>query len=144
MRRCLILLILLVLVLPVVEVGNSNQISPISQESPRLRNSGSNEASVSGGGSKNKFWMQMFSDVLDIKIRRSLYDNGASLGSALLAGIGSGAFKSFRQAVEKVCRYDRDFLPAAGNIEEYEKYYRLYEDFMQDTILQLDKLERLH
>lgn len=101
------------------------------------------KAIASGGASKNEFWMQMISDVLDVAIKGSHYDSGASVGSAMLAGIGSGAFNSFKQAVKTVCKYDHDFTPVKERTGVYNKYYRQYKSFMKDLVLQLDNLERI-
>lgn len=101
------------------------------------------KAIASGGASKNKFWMQMISDVLDVAIKRSYYDSGASVGSAMLAGIGSGAFNSFKQAVKTVCKYDHDFTPVKERTGVYNKYYRQYKNFMKGLVLELDNLERI-
>ncbi|TET48028.1 MAG: hypothetical protein E3J58_07095 [Actinomycetota bacterium] len=101
------------------------------------------KAIASGGASKNKFWMQMISDVLGIAIKKSYYDSGASIGSAMLAGIGSGVFNSFRHAADIVCRHDFDFMPARKRTGIYDKYYMQYKKFMNDLVLQLDKLERI-
>lgn len=101
------------------------------------------KAITSGGGSKNKFWMQMISDILGIAIKRSQYDGGASIGSAMLAGIGSGAFKGFKHAVEVVCKYDYDFIPEEKKTGIYNKYYKKYKNFMDGLVFELDKLERI-
>ena len=100
------------------------------------------KAIISGGASKNKFWVQMISDVLDIDIIRSSYSSGASIGSAMLAGIGVGAFRSFREAVKKVCRYDNCFKPEKKKTRTYNGYYKQYKDFVKNLILQLDSLEK--
>lgn len=101
------------------------------------------KAIASGGASKNKFWMQIISDIINIAIKRSYHDSGASIGSAMLAGIGVEVFDSFKQAVEIVCRYDHDFIPVKKRSETYNKYYWQYKNFMKDLVLELDNLERI-
>jgi len=99
------------------------------------------KAITSGGASKNKFWLQMMSDILNINISRSYYDSGASVGSAMLAGIGVRAFNDFKQAKEMVCRYDIDFEPGKGNTKKYDKYYSQYKNFIEGLVLELHNLE---
>ncbi|MCJ7665286.1 MAG: FGGY family carbohydrate kinase [Actinobacteria bacterium] len=99
------------------------------------------KAIVSGGASKNKFWLQMLSDILSISITRSYYDSGASIGSAMLAGIGVEAFNDFRQAKEIVCRYDLNFKPEKERTAKYDKYYSQYKNFIKELIFELHNLE---
>jgi len=99
------------------------------------------KAIASGGASKNKFWLQMMSDILNISITRSYYDNGASIGSAMLAGIGVGAFDDFKQVKEVVCKYDLDFKPGKERTTKYDKYYSQYKIFIKKLIFELHNLE---
>ena len=99
------------------------------------------KAIASGGASKNKFWLQMMSDILNISITRSYYDSGASIGSAMLAGIGVGAFNGFKQAKEEVCRYDLNFKPGKERTKKYDKYYSQYKNFIKELIFELHNLE---
>ncbi len=101
----------------------------------------SKKAIASGGASRDRFWMQLISDVLNITIKKSYYENSASLGSAMLAGIGLGVFKDFNQAVKTVCKYDYSFVPVKLRNEVYNKYYKQYKNFMKSLISELNKLE---
>jgi len=99
------------------------------------------KAIASGGASKNKSWLQMISDILNINITRSYYNSGASIGSAMLAGIGAGAFNDFKQAKELVCRYDLNFKPRKEKTKKYDKYYSQYKNFIKELIFELHNLE---
>jgi len=99
------------------------------------------KAIASGGASKNKFWVQMMSDILNINIKRSYYDSGASIGSAMLAGIGVRAFNDFKQAKEMICRYDINFKPGKEKTKKYDKYYSQYKNFIKELIFELHNLE---
>lgn len=99
------------------------------------------KAIISGGASKDKFWVQMISDNLKIGITRSYYNSGASIGSAMLAGIGVEAFNDFKQAKGVVCKYDLNFKPAKERTTKYDKYYSQYKIFIKELILELHNLE---
>lgn len=101
------------------------------------------EVIASGGASRDKFWLQIMADVLNIHIKRSYYTSGASIGSAMLAGVGCGVFNGFEQAKELVCKYDLDFNPKINNSILYDKYYRQYKSFVKSLILELDRLENI-
>jgi xylulokinase len=99
------------------------------------------KAIVSGGASKNEFWVQTISDNLNISITRSYYDSGASIGSAMLAGIGVEAFNDFKQAKGVVSKYGLNFKPAKERTMKYDKYYSQYKIFIKELILELHNLE---
>ena len=48
-------------------------------------------ARVSNGGSSSQVWKQILADVLGIELTSLINHGGASLGAALVAGVGSGA-----------------------------------------------------
>jgi len=51
----------------------------------------------------------------------------ACLGSALLAGLGSGVYENLDQAVAKAVHYDREFLPQADRVASYSERYATYQ-----------------
>src|SRR5207237_2956841 len=56
---------------------------------------------VTGGGMKSPVWRQIIADVLGIPvITVNTSDEGAAFGSAILAAVGVGAFKTVEQAPE--------------------------------------------
>jgi len=78
-----------------------------------------------GGGAKGRLWPQIVCDVLgtDAFI---LENCDASLGAAMLAGIGSSVFKSFREAITKCVRRK---LKVSYNKENYLEYKNLTKAF---------------
>ncbi len=95
---------------------------------------------ASGGGSRNKFWMQIMSNVLKIDIKRSVFNESSSIGAAMLAGIGCGIFKDFDKAVESVCKYNHKFLPEEEDANIYNKYYGEYINLADKVVVDLDRL----
>jgi xylulokinase len=81
------------------------------------------EVTYFGGGSRNRFWMQLKADVLDRTIRVSRLQENASLGAALLAGIGAGVYRNPADALAAV-RPDEDRLfSQPDNARVYRKIY---------------------
>jgi xylulokinase len=81
-----------------------------------------------GGGSRNPFWIQMKADVLERRIRVSTIGENASLGAALLAGMGCGLYRDADEAYAAVCAAEVEFTPNPANSivygEIYERVYR--------------------
>jgi sugar (pentulose or hexulose) kinase len=50
----------------------------------------------------------------------------ASLGAAILGGIGSGCFHSFQEAVERMVKTDQAYEPEAERSREYQRRFQEY------------------
>ena len=89
------------------------------------------ELRSTGGSANSRFWTQMKCDMTGIPVSVPNSDNGANLGSAILAGVGTGVFASFEEAVASTVREKRRHDPAPGMKEfyraGYEKYLEIYE-----------------
>jgi sugar (pentulose or hexulose) kinase len=85
---------------------------------------------ASGGASKSKLWMQILADIFKCPVMISTQEEAACFGSALIAGIGVGAYKSYWEAAEFVKKPVRMFEPNEKNRTQYddqfEKFKKLY------------------
>ena len=76
-------------------------------------------------GKRNHAWLQIKADVTGCRIESSAEPEATLLGAALVAGIGSGVYKSETEAVANLTPDPVEvFLP---NSERHEAYRRLYE-----------------
>jgi len=81
---------------------------------------------ITGGGSQNDHWMQIFADVTKRKIITTNQPKMAgAIGAAMCAFVGAGIFKEF-SAVQNMVGKSREFLP---NPENFEIYDTLFEDY---------------
>lgn len=80
---------------------------------------------IIGGGAKSPLWRQIVADVLDIPVINVLTDD-SSIGSAMLAGISSGVFKSFEQSVEACTRMGSIVYPNKENRVVYDRGFEIY------------------
>lgn len=82
-------------------------------------------ATIIGGGASSGLWRQIVADALGIRLacRR---ESDSSFGSAMLAGVAAGMFKSFADALA-VCNSVESYTePNAENTEQYERLYKKY------------------
>jgi len=83
---------------------------------------------ASGGGAKSRLWMQIMADIFNEPIQISGQSEQACFGAALVAGIGAGMYKNYRDAAALVPAPLETVDPGAGNTELYAA---LYERFKQ-------------
>ena len=81
---------------------------------------------ASGGGGKSKLWRQMQADIFGTDIVTISSSEGPALGVALLAGVGTGIYKSVPEACDAVIKV-RTVQNANKDLHnKYNKYYNMY------------------
>jgi xylulokinase len=80
---------------------------------------------VTGGGARSPIWRQILADVLNAEVVTVNTTEGAAYGAALLAGTGSGAFRSVEEACDATIQITGSVKPS-DNQKSYENSYALY------------------
>jgi len=78
-----------------------------------------------GGGAKNRFWVQNKADILGRELEVVTTPDVTPRGAAMVAGIGIGVFRDFREAAD---RFARPAVKIHPNAELTEFYTRAYKD----------------
>ena len=84
-------------------------------------------ARIVGGGAQSGVWRQVVADVLGVEVSKPV-DDDASYGAALLAGVGIGAFRDCREAVERCVRVQERHEPDAARGRLYDEMFGLYRE----------------
>jgi xylulokinase len=82
-----------------------------------------NRATLVDGGARSPLWRQIIADVTGVKMDYIPRAQGAPLGDAILAGLGTGLLKDYR-VIEEWLENKVPMRPK--NAGEYQKYYELY------------------
>ncbi len=84
-----------------------------------------------GGGARSPKWLQMRADIFGKPIARMRFEEAGTLGTAIVAGVSAGCYRSLREATNALCAVDRYYEPNAANhefySERYGKYRQLYD-----------------
>lgn len=80
-------------------------------------------AMVTNGGSKSTLWKQIHADILDTELHPVVDHPGASLGAALVAGVGNGALASWSDAKRFLVLGD-PVVPDPALRERYDHAYQ--------------------
>lgn len=87
---------------------------------------------LAGGGAKSAVWAQMIADVLGMRVVVSKGKEFGAKGIALIAGVATGLYADYDEAVQKACHFERVFFPDAINVKKYELLYNLYKEIRLD------------
>jgi len=77
-----------------------------------------------GGGSRSDLWLQMQADIFNSMVFKAGIEEDAAFGAALLAGVGAGVYKDFKEACEKTVKFTKFKQPDETRAKIYEGIYR--------------------
>jgi sugar (pentulose or hexulose) kinase len=81
-----------------------------------------------GGGARSSLWKQIEADVTKRPVVTTQQPDAATLGAAILAGVGVGAYSSVEEAAEYMVRIDQVFEPQPELGEIYDETYAAYQE----------------
>lgn len=96
-----------------------------------------------GGGAKSPLWRQMLADMFGLPVRTALSSEGAALGVAILAGVGTGVYGDVRAACREMIGYGETLAYCPDANAYYEKAYAVYRSLypaLKDAFAQLKTL----
>lgn len=82
------------------------------------------KSTIVGGGAKSPLWKTMLSNILNIELCVPKTEEGPSLGAAMLAGVGAGAFASVEVACQKTPQITDTISPSEELAQKYEVRYQ--------------------
>lgn len=85
------------------------------------------EVRLSGGGARSRFWRQMQADIYGAKTVTTNSMEGPAYGVALLAAVGTGAYKSVVEACHATIKVVDSTTPDARSRRIYDASYPLYQ-----------------
>lgn len=99
-----------------------------------LQNMGIKPKSIiaGGGGAKSAYWRQILADNFRQDVCTVHQDAGGCLGVAILAGVGTGIYKSVQKACNDIITPKTRISPDYNNSSIYDKFYEIYKNLYSD------------
>jgi xylulokinase len=101
------------------------------------------EIRASGGGARSDFWRHLQADIYNAPIVVTNAAEGPAYGAALLAGVGTGAFKSVEQGCKCAIEQTTKILPNKKLAAAYENSYQIYHNLYGDLKNRFAQISRL-
>ena len=98
---------------------------------------------ATNGGSKSRFWCQIASDILNVKIKSFPHHPGSSLGVAFLAGKSLGLFDKW-EMIEDFLSEQHVYEPIPEHVEIYRKSYKIYRDLYEELKPSFADVQKLY
>ena len=106
--------------------GIAYSVNHIIELAAQIGNTRIKELRICGGGAESKLWSQIKADVTGKPIAIPEITEAGALGSAMLAGIGIGVFKDYKDAAKKLVRITETIKPDMDNHNSYNKQFEIY------------------
>lgn len=85
-----------------------------------------NELLICGGGSKSPFWLQLFADIFNVRIRKTNIDqDAASLGAAAIAARAVGIWQDY-SPILNLHHVESEYKPDEQNVSFYQSMLPLF------------------
>ncbi len=84
------------------------------------------EATVVGGGANSFIWLQMLSDVMNLPLRTLTPNDGAPLGGAMLASVGTGVYDNVSDVFAAWTNDSSVVSPDVSKRQSYDDAYARY------------------
>jgi xylulokinase len=100
---------------------------------------------ASGGGARSAFWRQLQADIYNQPIVLTNATEGPAYGVALLAGVGTGVWKTVEEACRRSIKQTEKVAPNRKQAAAYERFYRVYDKLyfdLKDRFPEIDALAR--
>lgn len=81
---------------------------------------------VCGGGAKNRLWLRILANVLNLDLELPAVEEGPSMGGAMLAAVACGEYPDVRAAADAIVRVRQTIHPEPALVAAYEKCYRMF------------------
>jgi len=79
-----------------------------------------------GGGARSDLWLKIHANLLNATLRRLDHDQSGVVGSAIMAAVGAGIFKTYEQAVERIVKLAHRIDPDPQDVREYQAIYERF------------------
>ncbi len=86
-----------------------------------------------GGGTKNKDWLQMQADIFGVEVMKLSSEQGPGMGAAMLAAYGSGWFDSLKECADEFLEIGQTVKPNEENVKAYRELFSIYQEVYNQT-----------
>ena len=83
---------------------------------------------ICGGGAKSPLWKKMIANIMNLKVDVLEVEEGPSLGGAMLAAVGCGAYPDVETIGKKLTKIVDTVEPDPALVEKYEARYQKFRE----------------
>ncbi len=96
---------------------------------------------MSGGGIKNPIWLREHADITGCQVSLTDEPEAVLLGSAILAAVGAGEYRSVREAMSAMTKPGKSIKPNPSRKDFLDKKYAVFQEMYSDQIKYKNMME---
>ncbi len=81
---------------------------------------------IVGGATRSEIWLDILANVLSVPLERLSHEQSGVMGAAIMAGVGSGIFKDYPEAIDKAVKTLGIICPQENKAKQYLSVYRRF------------------
>ena len=81
-----------------------------------------------GGGSRSDYWLQLKADIIGKPVVKMKDNDAAVLGAAILAGVGTGIWTSYEEAIQCIVKHDTVFTTRPKFNHFFKEQKKIYKE----------------
>ncbi len=97
---------------------------------------------ATGGGTKNPVWLQEHADITQCEIRLAREAEAVLLGTAILAAVGAGVYRSIPEAMRAMCHSEGTILPRSESFPFHQVKYEIYKEMYQQHLRRRERMSQ--
>lgn len=86
---------------------------------------------ASGGGSKNRGWLQIKANILNLPVTRIANPNAGTIGTAIMVGTSIGVFPNLKEGMARLVKQEETYYPDEKAHALYEKRFEQYKRLLE-------------
>ena len=96
---------------------------------------------MNGGGTKNPIWLREHADITGCQVSLTDEPEAVLLGSAILAAVGAGEYRSVREAMSVMIKPGKSIKPNPSRKEILDKKYAVFQEMYADQLKYKNMME---
>jgi xylulokinase len=84
-----------------------------------------------GGPAKSTKWLQLKADISGKTVEAPAVEEASALGAALLAGVATGVYASYEEAIQAAVKIKATYRPRAEIHQQYQRQHETYKHLVK-------------
>ena len=111
--------------------GITHEMTELVDRLERLSDTPIDVIRAFGGPAKSSKWLQLKADISGKKVESVQIEEASALGAAILAGVATGVYDSYEQAVNTTVKIKKTYRPRPEIYRIYQRQHEIYNQLIQ-------------
>ena len=111
--------------------GITHEMTELVDRLERLSDTPIDVIRAFGGPAKSSKWLQLKADISGKNVESLQIEEASALGAAMLAGVATGVYDSYEQAVKTTVKIKTTYQPQPKIHQIYQRQHKIYQQLVE-------------